>query len=289
MANSTEEEDLDNPTNVQPGVLSDDIIPTQDTQAINPIQDTENMEVHHHPDLHHKPKLWKEYLLEGLMIFIAVTMGFFAEKIRENISDREKEKELMQSLIVDLKEDSIAIQNQINTSQQRQVYSDSLIKIVHDGNVIDNSACFYYYGRITARWTAFSNNSRSVDQMKNGGLFRVIKNDNVVKQLMTYYEYIPQIKNLEDRQVVVDNEYRKIAVQVFDPYIFSQMLNAADTIDRPTSAILLLTTDKKTLLALAGWAHYSISNRSATTDAEKKLLAKGEELITLVKKEYQLK
>ncbi len=42
------------------------------------------MEVHHHPDLHHKPKKWKEYFLEFLMIFLAVTMGFFAENIREN-------------------------------------------------------------------------------------------------------------------------------------------------------------------------------------------------------------
>jgi hypothetical protein len=125
--------------------------------------------------------------------------------------------------------------------------------------------------------------------MKNGALFRVIKNDNVVKQLMAYYEYIPQIKNLEDRQVVVDNEYRKIAVQVFDPYIFNQMLNTVDTIVCPKAATLLLTSDKKILLALAGWTHYSISNRSSTTDAEKKLLAKGEELITVIKKEYRLK
>lgn len=38
------------------------------------------MEVHHHP--HVEKKGFKEYLLEGLMIFVAVTMGFFAETIR---------------------------------------------------------------------------------------------------------------------------------------------------------------------------------------------------------------
>ena len=43
-----------------------------------------NMEVHHHPDLHHKAKPWKEYFLEFIMIFLAVTMGFFAENIREH-------------------------------------------------------------------------------------------------------------------------------------------------------------------------------------------------------------
>ena len=46
------------------------------------------MEVHHHPKLDHKP--WKEYFLEGLMIFIAVCMGFIAENIREHISDKKK-------------------------------------------------------------------------------------------------------------------------------------------------------------------------------------------------------
>ena len=35
-----------------------------------------NMEVHHHPDV--EKKGLKEYILEGLMIFLAVTMGFFA-------------------------------------------------------------------------------------------------------------------------------------------------------------------------------------------------------------------
>src|ERR1035437_7504609 len=47
-----------------------------------------NMEVYHHPDLHHRKKHWKEYFLEFLMIFLAVTMGFFAENLREYISDK---------------------------------------------------------------------------------------------------------------------------------------------------------------------------------------------------------
>ena len=39
------------------------------------------MEVHHHP--HVEKKSFKEYILEGLMIFIAVSMGFAAESLRE--------------------------------------------------------------------------------------------------------------------------------------------------------------------------------------------------------------
>jgi hypothetical protein len=43
-----------------------------------------DMEVHHHPDVHHKRRHFREYVLEFFMIFLAVTMGFFAESIREH-------------------------------------------------------------------------------------------------------------------------------------------------------------------------------------------------------------
>jgi hypothetical protein len=51
------------------------------------------MEVHHHPDLHHRRKKWKEYFLEFLMIFLAVTLGFFAETVREKISEKHREND----------------------------------------------------------------------------------------------------------------------------------------------------------------------------------------------------
>jgi len=261
-------------------------IESSQQQTLNNQLQTENMEVHHHP--HVEKKNFKEYLLEGLMIFLAVTLGFFAENIREHISDHQKEMELIQSLVKDLEDDSATIAAQLKVSKERLLYSDSLIEMVHDEIVLNKTAEFYYYGRMTARWTSFSNNSRSIDEMKNGGLFRVIRNNNVAASIMAYYAFIPQIKNYEDRQVIVDNEYRKIAVQVFDPYIFNRMLNAADTIDRVTGNPLLLKTDKEILNNLAGWAHYTIANRSAINEAKEQLLAKGGELIALIKKEYHL-
>jgi hypothetical protein len=81
MADNIDEEHLDIPINTQLENPSNQIIPTSGNEAIIPNQETENMEVHHHPDLHHKPKPWKEYFLEFLMIFLAVTMGFLRKVI----------------------------------------------------------------------------------------------------------------------------------------------------------------------------------------------------------------
>jgi len=76
----------------------------QATEPQTPQKDTE-MEVHHHPQLDHRHKPWKEYLLEGFMIFIAVMMGFIAENVRENITNSEHAEQLTSQLAQDLRAD----------------------------------------------------------------------------------------------------------------------------------------------------------------------------------------
>jgi len=48
------------------------------------------MEVHRHPDV--EKKRFKEYFLEFLMIFLAVTLGFFAENKSSNIACQRQTK-----------------------------------------------------------------------------------------------------------------------------------------------------------------------------------------------------
>ena len=110
MTDNTDKEHLDNSTNIQSENPSNEIIPTKDTDAINPKQETGNMEVHHHPGLHHREEnISKNIFLKLLMIFLAVTLGFFAENLREHFTDRAKEKEYMQGMVNDLKADHYVI------------------------------------------------------------------------------------------------------------------------------------------------------------------------------------
>src|SRR5450755_1114446 len=106
MADNTDEEQPDNPTNIQSENLSDDITPTTDSKTINPNQETENMEVHKHPHhLTHKKK-WIEYLLEFLMIFLAVFLGFLAEYQLEHVIEKQRANDFALSLQRDLVTDT---------------------------------------------------------------------------------------------------------------------------------------------------------------------------------------
>ena len=84
------------------------------------------MEVHHHPDLNHKNKNFKEYFLEFLMIFLAVTMGFFAENIREYFSNNEIVTQLTQQLVQELKKDTVNLNQSIVDQTNYRKKADSV-------------------------------------------------------------------------------------------------------------------------------------------------------------------
>src|SRR6059058_4049080 len=107
MADNTGNEALDNDNtiNTQSESLQEDIIATTGMEAVTSNQETKNMEVHKHPHHVTHKKKGGEYLLEFLMLFLAVFLGFVAENIRETSVEHEREKEYMVTMLEDLKAD----------------------------------------------------------------------------------------------------------------------------------------------------------------------------------------
>lgn len=89
------------------------------------------MEVHHHGGGHNGPKKFKEYFLECLMIFVAVTMGFLAENFREYITEKSNVQELVGQLEVDLSNDSMNVQKLINFESAQVKRADSLFEMLN--------------------------------------------------------------------------------------------------------------------------------------------------------------
>jgi hypothetical protein len=141
------------------------------------------MEVHHHP--HVEKKNFKEYLLEGLMIFLAVTMGFFAEGIRENITDHTKEKEYIGSMMQDLRDDTSSISKTINDLTNLSKYLDTMLIELKNGtpnaSVLNHIESLHFW-----MYAGFSYNNRTVLQLKNAGNFRLLKNEAVADSILQY-------------------------------------------------------------------------------------------------------
>src|ERR1043165_7874167 len=70
------------------------------------------MEVHHPHHPTHKKK-WSEYVLEFLMLFFAVYLGFLVQNFREHKIEKERAKQYIESFYEDLKADTLRINGSV--------------------------------------------------------------------------------------------------------------------------------------------------------------------------------
>ncbi len=170
------------------------------------------MEIHHHPDHHHKSKNWKDYFLEFLMIFLAVTMGFIAENIREHITEHKNAKILAQSLLEDLKKDTVSLHSIIAFSHIKISTADSLITIIHSPRSLWNDTSFYRNIGPIMNSIPFISTDGTYTQMKTSGSLRYF-HQTLVNQLNAY---AVQLKNTEYRDNVDDKGIWIIGTFNFD-------------------------------------------------------------------------
>ncbi len=136
----------------------------------------------------HKPKTWKEYILEFLMIFLAVTLGFVAENFREYLGERAKEKDYIEGLVQNLKDDTTLLSHVIQSDRNQVKGLDSMLMLAHANMAIDsNRRSFYHYVRIHCYSLAsFKSNDATLQQLKSTGDYRLIKKDHVADSLAKY-------------------------------------------------------------------------------------------------------
>jgi hypothetical protein len=159
----------------------------QEPSNTNKYQDS-NMEVHHHPDLHHHKKKFREYFLEFVMIFLAVTLGFFAESIRENISDREKEKQYIKSLIKNISDDTAQLREVIDFNNREIKNLDSFL-LLSRKNISDPLArqlLYHFSYKCFFNEEQFRSNDATLAQLRNSGGYRLIQKDHVADSIALY-------------------------------------------------------------------------------------------------------
>jgi hypothetical protein len=146
-------------------------------------QITISMEVHYHP--HVENKKFKEYVFEFIMIFIAVTLGFFAENFREYISNRHKEKEYINSLIADIATDARNINRVVETIDYRNKGIDTFLSILMDTSAILNSNRLFKL-RKNLGFPDFIYTNGTFEQLKNTGDLRLIQKVKTSNLIISY-------------------------------------------------------------------------------------------------------
>jgi hypothetical protein len=233
---------------------------------------SENMEVHHHPDLHHKKKNFNEYFLEFLMIFLAVTMGFFAENLREDYVEHKSAKEFASQLIEDLATDTVELNSASHVLNVIITAGDSLGNILrNDAKTITGGKLYYYEYLSSLRWNLLSRDA-TLQQLKSSGALRYLGDTSLIRKIMNYEESVqviylaqnrfePQkIENWNLAQKVFDHSYFYLLDSFSDSAINLLTMNDERTIRFMNNNYPLLTYDKNLLQQLRNWAYSSSRN-----------------------------
>jgi hypothetical protein len=166
--------------------IEEDIQPeSTNDNTITDNSETENMEVHHHPDIHHGKKKWKEYFLEFAMIFLAVTMGFFAEQIRERHVEKERLHNYFGSMVLDINSNAMALDSAIRENSKMVSKYDAIVKsFLTSGDTLNRTAFAQNMGAIWYR--GFINRNETFEQMKSSGSLRYIDDFKLLIAIMQY-------------------------------------------------------------------------------------------------------
>src|ERR1700761_7620869 len=106
------------------------------------------MEVHHHPEVEKKGV--KEYLLEGLMIFLAVLMGFIAENIREGITEKKRAAEFAKSYYSDIKKDTALLHQVMKFNVHKMAAIDSAVEALEVPRGLRSDTIEAYKGMVAS-------------------------------------------------------------------------------------------------------------------------------------------
>ena len=150
------------------------------------------MEVHHPHHPTHK-KQWSEYIIEFAMLFAAVTLGFFAENVREHKIMIERKEQNLFSILQDLKQDSIFIESTIKYTDDGiryfQKFKAKLYEF-HDNKLSENEFIKFTMDKVDSSYvnqTVFLNSSSYKNMIATGNLTYVESKD-LKWKLSNYYE-----------------------------------------------------------------------------------------------------
>ena len=224
------------------------------------------------------------------MIFLAVTMGFLAESLREHFVEKKHGREYMVSLVRDLGKDITDSKAVLSDLKNKIANADSLTGLFKNADYKNSSGDMYYFGRRLWFRSLWRSNDGTIQQLNYAGGLRLIENKIIVDSIYNYIGLIKdlsQILSLEDLEIT---EYRKALSSIFDGFVFDEMI-ATDEGNRTKKINYnpdLISTDKKDINNLTMQFVIVKTNRLAQSVLLNAIVVKANALINLIKKEYNL-
>ena len=247
------------------------------------------MEVHHHS---HHPKKWKEYITEFLMLFLAVSLGFMAENIREHQIEQNREKQYIVSFVADLESDIVNIMEGMPRKDARIKAIDTLFQYFNENpNVTSVPAIIVKKMKRAAYDRSYVRNTTTINQLKNSGNLRLIQNRRVVDSIASYdwrwsrVEYYRETYITNQKDIYHLEEEILEAKDIIGFYINNDSLTSENS--SPITGNIRIRREK--LNAYLNLLSRQLIVTKLDKENYRKIAVMSRDLINNIKQEYDLK
>jgi hypothetical protein len=207
------------------------------------------MEVHHHshtadPDSHRGRKKWTHYFWEFFMLFLAVTLGFFVENMREHYIEHKRGLQYVRSFVEDLKTDTAGFSRIITQYRIKETQLDQLYLCYDSINLKLGSICINNIYAATIGFQDLIFTDRTLQQLKNAGGLRLLAEQDADSIIMydQFLRYLLKVEStsLQEMQTRVRNTRNSV-------FAYSEIMETGWAKGAQPEKVNLISTDKELL------------------------------------------
>jgi hypothetical protein len=208
------------------------------------------------------------------MLFLAVSLGFFVENLRERYTEAEREEQYIKTMVEDLKSDTAQLQHLIAVRKNRVFELDTLLELISSDRYMKEAKTVYRLHQ-WPHWDIlrFFPSDKTMQQLKNAGNLRLIRNQKVSDALIGYDVFVRNRKEYEPLQVDLANQMNQYVEKLIDPVVLFHLKK--ENIDEQLLPDTIIPKQKQIILP----DNFAI--REIEAGAKKNILKYINEVITL--------
>jgi hypothetical protein len=246
-----------------------------------------------HLDHFSPKKKWYVYFIDFIMLFVAVTLGFLAENVRDQQTDKNREISYLKNVHEDLLVDINRFEFVMSANNWRLLMLDSLHMEINKAS--PDLPSLYYYIRNLALRTTFESSHLGLDQIKASGGFRLIQNAKIIAGIQDYERMLNSTMKLEEvRERTLEQARFKMAV-VFDAGTLYQMTKNQSMFKgekmevrfkRPAYAAPFVVGDRETFNELINYVNIGLNTNLYLNNRFNELKSIAKALDAAIMEEY---
>ena len=264
-------QESDKPTDIKNFIVESDKIISN--------EESENIGARAYHTYNSSGKRIKHHFFEFVMLFLAVFCGFLAENWRERLQEQNRENEFIHSILEDIKSDTLQSDIILVRLKRTSAGIDSVLNALSSPEVIENSNNVYRLWTKNLDIKSFVSNDRTIQQLKNSGELRLIRNKAVSDGIMKYDQIVKMYYQQSNLMFSA----------LSDQHIYSKFFDFISLNKNENTPVPLTEQGKKSLNE--AYAHLQLWNSGllGLISWLESVNAEGKILIKLIQKEYHIK